>query len=148
MQRRIRLPDLFRYFYTWFLPAVTVLSLMVVSQITPRPLFFHSGVMDFAARVWIAVCLCANYILLGNLSKYRSWFYGYKDENYQSQGDIATRLWNTGLGVGLGIIVALITWWIFQVFLPTLRAFTAPIAILNALLCSIPIVARGRKTVF
>ncbi len=137
-----------RYFYSWVMPGVTILLVLIIAQFVSRPLVFRSAVVDFVVRMWVAGCYCAAYIILGNLDKYGSWLYGGKYDRRENQGDFLVSLWNAGLGLGLGFVVSLTTWWVIQAFLPIMKDLGLLISIVNGLICSMPLIAQGKSIIF
>jgi hypothetical protein len=136
---------LFKYFYAWIMPVVTIISLIVVSQFIRRPLLFGSAIADFLGRLWISLCYCANYVILADPERYRTWIYGRRIEQRKDQEDLATILGNIGMGVMLGFFVFMITRWVMQVFLLIPKDINWILSILNGLICAIPLIARRKQ---
>jgi hypothetical protein len=130
------------------MPIITIILLIIVSQFITRQWLFGSAVFDFIARIWLSLCLCMSYIVLANLDKYRLWFYGRRIENLNSENGVMTTIWNISMGIMLGFFALLITRWAVQVFLPIFIHFGWPIAFLNGIILSVPIIARHQKFLF
>ncbi len=139
---------LFKYFYNYIMPLVTIMALMIVPQFISRPLLFGSVVADSLGRLWIALCFCATYVILADPEKYRAWIYGSKIEQRKDQEDLATSLWNIILGLMLGFFVFVITRWVMQVFLPIMKDFSLILSALNGLICAIPLIVKRKTMLF
>ncbi len=148
MQEQGMYSRLFKYFYNYIMPFVTIIVLMVVAQAISRPLLFSSAVADFLGRLWISLCFSASYVILADPERYRTWIYGRKIEQRKDHEDPATSLWNVGMGLMLGFFVFMITRWVVHVFLPIMKDFSLVLAMLNGLICAISLIARRKKMLF
>jgi hypothetical protein len=132
--------------YRFILPACTIISLLIISQIMKRTLFLGSPGWDLFARIWIGFSFCYLYILLSDLDKYMFRVYRIKTDP-SNDHNVPVNWQNFIFGSMLGIISIPFTWWIVEFFLPIFSAVGWLIALCNGVLLSIPIILRRSKFV-
>jgi len=127
-------------FYTWIMPSVTVLSLLVVANFVHREMILNSSIVDMVVRVLICATFCYGYIVVGNLDKYIAYFKGNpKVDEIVSQDMFERNVVGYYLQVFIGgVAVILITYWIILKFLPIVANSAWIIGILNGMILSFP----------
>lgn len=79
------------------------------------------------------------YIIMSDLEKYKTWFYGFKKDNFSYSSDALNVIWNFSMAFMLGTFVALISWWAIHIFLPILNNIALILALLNGFLFFAPL---------
>ena len=144
---RSRFTSSFRFAYTWLLPLVIAILILIVSSKEQRSPFLGSWSLDFFARLYITVFLSAGLIILPRPEKLRRWFYGKELNTPATDTDIAVNLFIVFCGLVYGIFAALIWSWVMRVFLPSLASVNMIITVLSGFVYAIPIIIRGKDFV-
>lgn len=129
---------LIKILYQVVLPLTVWISLLIVSEKISRPPFSGSRLLDFTARLWLCLIFSMGYIIISDLEKYKTWFYGGKVGNLSPTTDVITTLWNMVMSVMLGIFAALISWWAVRTFLPIFNESAIVLASLNGIIFFVP----------
>jgi hypothetical protein len=144
---RSRFASSFRVTYTWFLPLIIAIALLIISSRGERSPFLGSWTLDLFARIYIILILSAGLVFLPRPEKLRHWFYGKELSSSAPANDIAVRLFIFGCALMYGVFAALIVRWAIQLFLPSLASVSTIMAILSGLIYAIPFLVRGRDFV-
>jgi hypothetical protein len=140
---------LLEYFYKWVMTGITVILLLVVSQVIARPLILRSFVIDLLARIWICLVFCRGYVILSNPRKHMARFYHKKIEDLENVSDHVTGyLIVVPIGFMFGILATAVTWWTLQVFIPILGNVILALSILNGVICFMPIAVKPNRFVY
>jgi hypothetical protein len=134
---RNKMESLINIFYKIILPILTVVLLLGVSQIIPRPMFLGSELADLGTRILLCLWLSFGYRGLPKLSS--SWL---TPNTQWSKGDIGRyeTLYYLFLALFFGFLYTVITWWIIEVFVPIFGNFSFIIALFNGVICALPVV--------
>jgi len=126
--------------YKYLLPAITVVALLIVSQVISRPRILGSGFLDFILRGLACLWFCICYSRLPYLSKKYRPFPGSttKKSDINTRGKIKSII----NAIFFGMVFAFLTWWIVNMFLPVSKSFLYSIVVINGLICSIPLIAQ------
>jgi hypothetical protein len=127
-------------FYKYVMPVITVISLILISQIITRPRLLGSWFLDLVVRIFLCVWFCIGYVRLPNISEK----YKFYPNITPKKSDIGPsgKVFYISLAIFFGILVALMTGWVLRSFLPFLSIYIIPIAILNGLIFLIPLIAQ------
>lgn len=126
------------FFYVLILPSVVSILLLLVSESISRPLFSGSKTLDFMARLWLCLIFGMGYIIVVDLERYKSWFYGSKIHDSNTKADNSTIFWNVSMSTMFAVFAALITGWAVRTFLPTFSNASLVLSILNGALYFVP----------
>ena len=135
-----------RLVYRFVLPAITIIFLLIGSQVMKRPLFLGSLGWDLFARVWIILSFCFLYLRLSDLEKYMFRVYRITID-HSNDNDLPLNRRNIFVGTLLGIASIPFTWWIIQFFLPMFSGVGWLLALANGILISIPMMIWRNKLV-
>lgn len=124
--------------YSYVFPSIVVFLLLGVSQFITRSSLLGSAAVDLSIRVLICLWFALGYRRFAHISMHRptvvsSW----------SKVDLDTfeKTFYIYMGIIFGILMALFTWWVIQVFLPIFIQISILLAILNGLIFALPAVA-------
>jgi hypothetical protein len=134
-----------RILYRLVLPLLLCIFLLIVSGNISRPLFLGSKLLDFIARLWLCLIFSMGYIIVSDLERYKSWFYGGKISNLTSANDPWAMLLNVIMGLMFGIFAALISWWAVRTFLPIFNGIALIVALVNGILFFIPVFSERNR---
>lgn len=123
--------------YSYVLPCTILILLLGVSPFIDRPRFFRSEAIDLGFRIFFCLWFIFGYRKLPTISKYRPTSVSTWSKN---ELDFVEKVFYIGLGVFYGIMVAILTRWIIQFFLPPLINLSSILAIFNGVIYSIPII--------
>ena len=133
------------FLYVLILPLVVSVLLLLVSENISRPLFSGSKILDFVARLWLCLIFGMGYIIVADLERYKSWFYGQKIDSSASKVDNSTIFWNISLSIMFGVFAALITVWAVRMFLPIFSDVSLILAMLNGILYFAPMFHQRKR---
>jgi hypothetical protein len=113
------------------------------SQAIERPLFMGSNLIDLAIRIILCIWFCYGYIQLPFLSR----GYAFLPRTSWSKADVLLeeRIFIIVQIVIFSLLMAVVTWWIIQFFVPALEEHSVIIAILNGFLYLVPLLAQYEK---
>lgn len=127
-----------KFLYLLILPLVVFVFLLLVSENISRPLFSGSKMLDFVARLWLCLIFSMGYIIVVDLERYKSWFYGRKIDDSNSKVDNSTIFLNIIMSIIFGVFAALITMWAVRTFLPIFSKVSLIVATINGILYFVP----------
>jgi hypothetical protein len=121
------------YFYSIFMPAITIILLFGVSPFVTKQTPIYCGIVKILLCAWFCTC----YIMVSRLSNY-----GIYPNIRWKKSDVGPmeKYFLISAGVFIGIISAIVTGWTIQIFVPIFGNFFIVVAVLNGLIIMIPIV--------
>jgi hypothetical protein len=124
-------------FYLVFMPCITIILLLIVSSIIERPKLFRAEFPDLIIRFLLIVWFCAFYIRLSRISKYS--IYPNIKRSKSEVGPIE-KYYLIGIGLFIGTVCGLITWWMIKMFVPIFGNLIYFVSVVNSLIIMIPII--------
>jgi hypothetical protein len=128
---------LFEKFYGLILPILTMILLLGAASIIDRPKIFNNLLYDLIVRIILCVWFCFYYRRLSRISEYHF----YPNISF-SKSDVGAREKYLYIGIGIfhGVVISIITWWIFHTFIPLLSGLEYFLSGVNGFIAMIPIV--------